>query len=469
MTTATILIVDDEPLVRWSLRERLLREGYTVLEAGTAADAIAQVSLDLDLVLVDYRLPDGDGLAVLRRIKQLVPDLPVIFMTAYATVENAVEAMTCGAYHYLAKPFSLAELAAVVEKALEMGRLRRELHTYRIDQGREFGFDSIVGTSPVMAAVTSLLRRLAASPASPVLLTGETGTGKDLAAKAIHYNSARADKPFITISCAALSDQLLEGELFGHDGGGFTDARHPERGLFETANGGTIFLDEISAMPAALQPVLMRVLDEKRLTGVGGRADVHVDVRVIAATNRDIDTAVAAGRFRADLFSRLQATRVSLPPLRERTGDIAPLAAYYVGRYNREFRKTVTGLRTDALELLERYAWPGNVRELRNVIERAMLLGERDRLGAEDFESLRTSNLAFTFQLPPGGVVLENVERQLLTQALERCGGNLTRTGVLLGINRDQVRYRIEKFGLVKPAAELPAPAATGRALARSA
>ena len=469
MATATILIVDDEPLVRWSLKERFSREGYTMLEAGTAAEAIAQAGASLDLVLLDYRLPDGDGLTVLRRFKELAPDTPVVFMTAFSTVENAVEAMKHGAYHYVNKPFNLDDVAAIVEKALETGRLRREVRTYRTNQGRDFSFDAIIGESPAMVAVKLLLRRVASSPASTVLLTGETGTGKDLAAKAIHYNSDRAAKSFVNITCSALPEQLLESELFGHERGAFTDARQQKRGLFETADGGTIFLDEIGEMTLGLQSKLLRFLEEKTFKRVGGLVDVRVNVRVIAATNRDLDAEVRSGRFREDLFYRLQVMPVKLPALRDRAGDIARLAGHYIDRYNGEFRKRVKGLRPEALALLEQYRWPGNVRELRNALERAMLLAEGDRLTAEDFGSLSGSDETFAFRLPAGGVVLEDVERQLLEQALERCRGNQTRAGLLLGINRDQVRYRIEKFGLVRPGSPDRPRVNTDQALATSA
>jgi DNA-binding NtrC family response regulator len=343
MATATLLIVDDEELVRWSLRERFRREKYTVVEAATAAAALEQVAGGVDLVLLDYRLPDGDGLAVLRRIKEVSPDTPVILMTAFSTVENAVEAMKHGAYHYLNKPFNLDDVAITVEKALETSRLRREVRAYRSSQSREYGFDAIIGSSPAMTAAKALLVRIANSPASTVLLTGETGTGKDLAAKAIHYNSDRAAKPFVNITCSALPEQLLESELFGHERGAFTDARQQKRGLFETADGGTVFLDEIGEISAGLQAKLLRFLEEKTFKRVGGLADIRVDVRVIAATNRNLDADVHAGRFREDLFYRLQVMPIALPPLRERTGDIPRLVNYYIDRYNREFRKTRQG------------------------------------------------------------------------------------------------------------------------------
>jgi two-component system response regulator AtoC len=456
MAGATILVVDDEPLVRWSLRQRLAADGHVVIEAETAAGALEQIASGaVDLILLDGRLPDGDGLSVLQHVRRHSPDLPVVMMTAYSTIDSAVGAMKAGAYHYIAKPFDLDNVAVTVETALETGRLRREVRAYRTNEGRDHSFDAIIGASPAIEAARTLLRRIAGSPASTVLLVGETGTGKDLAAKAIHFCGDRASRPFVNITCSALPDQLLESELFGHERGAFTDARQQKRGLLETANGGTVFLDEIGEMTPGLQAKLLRFLEEKTFKRVGGIEDLRVDVRVIAATNRDLESEVKAGRFREDLFYRLQVMPVTLPPLRERVGDIPVLADYFIDKYNREFRKHVRGLTAEATAVLTRYRWPGNVRELRNAIERAMLLADTGWLTPSLFATVAHERTVTGFCLPIDGVALEDVERQLLVQALDRARGNQTQAGLLLGINRDQVRYRIEKFGLGRRGREM--------------
>jgi DNA-binding NtrC family response regulator len=452
----TILVVDDEQLIRWSLAERLTADGYAVVEAATAKDALAQFGPQVDLVLLDYKLPDSDGLRVLKSMKSTDPDVPVILLTAFSSIETAVEAMKQGAYHYANKPFNLDELAMVVEKALETTRLRREVKALRASRSEPYAIGRIVGESPRMMQLKALLQKIAASPASTVLLMGESGTGKDLAAKIVHYNSDRASRAFMNITCSALPEQLLESELFGHERGAFTDARQQKIGLLESADGGTVFLDEIGEMVPALQAKLLRFLEEKAFKRVGGAADVRVDVRVIAATNRDLEQAVKDGKFREDLYYRLNVMQITLPALREHPSDIPLLLDYYIDSFNREFRKQVRGVSPEAMELLRGYRWPGNIRELRNAVERAMLLAEGDWLTPEYFPvgSGRAGSPAATLELPESGVNLEALERELVVQALRRTGGNQTRAAALLGLNRDQIRYRVEKFGLDKTAAE---------------
>ena len=448
---ATILIVDDERLIRWSLVERLSAEGYETLEAESGQEALARFGAAVDLVLLDYRLGDLDGLEVLKALRRRDPDVLIIFFTAFSSLGNAVEVMKQGAYHYATKPFNLDEIVLLVEKALETTRLRREVRALRARQQGPYTLDRIIGDSPAAAATRDLLGKVASSPASTVLLTGESGTGKDLAARVIHDTSARAARPFMNVTCSALTETLLESELFGHERGAFTDARERKRGLLESAAGGTVFLDEIGEMSLALQAKLLRFLEEKTFKRVGGAEDVHVDVRVIAATNRNLEDDVRDGSFREDLFYRLNVLPIRLPPLRDRAEDVPVLARFFADGFNREFRKSVREIAPEAMEALQGYAWPGNVRELRNAVERAVLLGEDGRLTVDDFPlHAPRGSASAEVALPPGGTNLEAMERSLVAQALDRTGWNQTRAAALLGLNRDQIRYRIEKFGLAK-------------------
>jgi DNA-binding NtrC family response regulator len=457
MQTPTILVVDDEPLIRFALSERLTDEGYRVIEADTAASALAKAADGVDLVLLDYKLPDGDGIEVLKRLKERDPDALVVLLTAHVSVELAVEAMKQGAYHYANKPFNLDEVAILVEKALETTRLRREVRALRASQAQPYSFDRIVGEGPAVVAVKALLKKVASSPASTVLLTGESGTGKDLAAKVLHYNSARASKPFMNITCSALPEALMESELFGHERGAFTGADRQKRGLFEVADGGTVFLDEIGEMVPGLQAKLLRFLEEKTFKRVGGAVDIKVDVRVVAATNRNLQEEVKQGRFREDLFYRLNVLPIAQPPLRDRADDIPRLVEFYVDVYNAEFKKRIRGVSAEAMAQLQRHPLPGNIRELRNAVERAMLLTEEQTLGVGDFSpagATATLRLGEAVELPPAGLDLEQLERSLVVQALERTGWNQTKAGTLLGLNRDQIRYRVEKFQLERSPAK---------------
>ena len=453
MSNATVLVVDDEPLIRWALVNRLKEEGYRTLEAGTAGEAVGLHREGVDLVLLDFALPDANGLEVLKQVKETDPDTLVIMLTANTDVGTAVAAMKQGAFHYANKPFDLDEIVLLVEKALETTQLRREVRTLRARQAQPYSVSSIVGDSDPIKAVRALLHKIGTSPASTVLLTGESGTGKDLAAKVLHYSSNRAGKPFMNITCSALPETLLESELFGHERGAFTGADRQKRGLIESADGGTVFLDEIGEMVPLLQAKLLRFLEEKTFKRVGGSTDIKVDVRVVAATNRSLEGEVKKGRFREDLYYRLNVLAVALPPLRERREDIPRLIHHYIDLFNTEFRKKIRGVSPTALTALTAYAWPGNVRELRNAVERAALLAETIELNEAHFPVLSATpgELSTGVSLPAGGINLEGLERSLVVQALERAGWNQTKAATLLGLNRDQIRYRIEKFELEKP------------------
>jgi len=450
MRPSTILIVDDEEAIRLPLRMALEQTGYEVMEAASGKGALACCeSNPVDLILLDYRLPDLDGLQLLRQLKEAYAEVVVIMMTAHSSVSLVVEAMREGAFHYATKPFVLDELLMFVEKGLETTRLRREVKALVANQSEPYTFDRIIGDSPVMREAKELLRKIAGSPASTVLLLGESGTGKDLAAKVIHFNSGRKTRAFMNITCSALPEALLESELFGHERGAFTDARQQKKGLLELADGGTVFLDEFTEMSPALQAKLLRFLEEKSFKRVGGSVDLRVDVRIVAATNRAMEEAVRDGVLRKDLYYRLQVLPVKLPPLRERKDDVGLLATFFIDAFNREFRKKVKGVTREAMDVLRAASWDGNVRELRNAFERAMLFADGDELTAKDFPTIiSSSTLSAGYRLPSGGINFDELERSLVTQALERARGNRTHAAALLGMTRDRMRYRIEKFGL---------------------
>jgi len=451
MSGERILIVDDERLIRYSLSERLKKEGFVCEEAVDGTSAVGRLAEgDIDLVLLDYRLPDTDGLTVLRRIVEELPETPVILMTAYSTVEHAVEAMKLGAFHYLNKPFNMDEVVLLTRKALETTRLKGEVRRMRSHERDAAGTRRVIGESPAMKEVLRILEKVIPSNAT-VLLQGESGTGKDLMARFIHYRSERAEAPFMTVTCSTLPEMLLESELFGHERGAFTDARFQKKGLFELAHLGTLFLDEIGDLPVNLQSKLLRFLEERTFKRVGGTRDIRVDVRIVAATNRDLERGVREGRFREDLYFRIKVIPIYLPPLRERQEDLPLLATHLIEQLNREFKRKVLGVSPEAMKKLAEYTWPGNVRELRNVLERAMILGVDEWLREPDFllEGERRAAAGEAFQLPPGGVNFEEVERNLVEQALKRARGNQSNAARLLGMTRDQIRYRMEKFQLL--------------------
>ena len=462
MAQPSVLIIEDEEGVRTALAKRLRTIDCLAEAAATGEEGLKRLGkAPTDLVLLDYRLPDTDGLELLERIRRQWPDTLVIIMTAYTNVDVAIQAMRLGAHDYVSKPFSLDEMMVVVDKALETKHLRTEVRRLQTTRMQEFAFDQIVARSPKMIEIVGLLKNLAVSEARTILLAGESGTGKDLAAKVLHYNSPRAEHPFMNITCTALPETLLESELFGHEKGAFTDARERKQGLFELAEGGTIFLDEIGDMPRSLQAKLLRFLEEKAFRRVGGTRDLVVDVRIIAATNKDLRRLVSDGKFREDLFYRLNIFPVTLPPLRERADDIPLLVERFIRQYSEEFRKEVTGIDPAALAVMQAYDWPGNVREMRNLIERAMLLSGGGRLTLDSLPMelmipavVATDDHGGEAQplvlLGPQGVDLRQVERLLVEQAMELAVGNQSRAAQLLRISRDQLRYRLQKYGLLK-------------------
>jgi DNA-binding NtrC family response regulator len=445
-------------MIRWSLGEALRGWGYEPVQADTAGAGVAAFDADQPAAtLLDINLPDGSGLEVLRQIRHRQPDAIVIMITANVLVDETIAALRGGAYDFIGKPINLEELQVAIRNGIEANRLRREVNTYRRERAQEFNFSQIIGESPAMREMLMLAHKVAESEVSSVLLQGESGTGKDLVAKAIHYHSSRGAHPFIAINCAALPGTLIESELFGYEKGAFTDAKARKEGLFEQAEAGTLFLDEIGELELSLQAKLLRVLEEGAFRRVGGLKDLPLDVRVIAASNRDLKTEGEAGRFRADLFYRLSVIQIDIPPLRERGDDIRVLAEYYITSFKERLRKNVDRIAPQALNAFARYHWPGNVRELRNVIERAIILEDGNeitlkylprgltgdaRVGVESRDTKSDAGVS----LPVEGLSLDNVEMSLVRQALERSGGNQTKAAELLDISRDQLRYRMKKL-----------------------
>ncbi|HVU05370.1 MAG TPA: sigma-54 dependent transcriptional regulator [Polyangiaceae bacterium] len=452
-----VLVVDDEPALRQMLEILFRREGYDVVSAAgakLALEAIQGAPQPFPIVLTDLSMPDGTGLDVLAAAKARAPSTEVILITAHSSVENAITAMRGGAYDFVTKPFDPSELAALVGKALEKrhlveenARLRARVHDK--DDGK------LVGRSAAMRAVLELATRVAQTRTT-VLITGESGTGKERVARAIHEQSERAKKPFLVVNCGALPEALMESELFGHEKGAFTGATSRNPGLFREADGGTVLLDEVGELPTSLQVKLLRVLQEKRVRSVGAAQEVPVDVRVLAATNRDIESDVASGKFRQDLYYRLNVIRIEIPPLRERREDVPVLVERFVRRFAKEMAKDVQGLAPDALRALEGYAFPGNVRELENLVERAVALSTTRALGLGDLprevSGMAASTTPSLLELPSEGCLLDDVlsevERRLIVSALERAGGIRTAAAKILGISFRSLRYRLEKHGL---------------------
>ncbi len=473
MAKNKVLVVDDESAIRYTLGEALRGWGYDHIEASTIKEALDQFENEHPLiVLQDIHLPDGSGLDALREYKSRHPQSIIIMMTGNILLDDTISALRGGAYDFIGKPINLRELQVTIRNGIEAGTLRREVRTLRNEQARQFSFDQIIGRSAAMSEMIGLAKKVATSEASAVLLQGESGTGKDLLAKAIHYGSSRASYPFIAINIAAIPGTLIESELFGHEKGAFTDAKNRKEGLFEQAHGGTIFLDEIGELELNLQAKLLRVLEEGSFRRVGGLKDHPLDVRVIAASNRDLKSESESNRFRLDLYYRLSVIQIDLPPLRERGDDVLGLANHYIEHFNQTLRKRIERFTPTVEEIFRHYRWPGNVRELRNVIERAMILEDtheitplwlpRDLMRGDESALPVASALSVaspvasvtptgpevrsSFVIPESGIDLEQVELSLVQQAMERSGGNQTRAAELLGISRDQLRYRLKKI-----------------------
>ena len=444
-----ILIVEDEEKLRRVLELQLQSAGFEVEQAGAAEEGL-RLADRADLILTDLRLPGMDGLELLAQLRRQNLLTPVIVMTAFGTVEAAVEAMKAGAVDFLLKPFSLDHLMAVVNKALEMRALRDENRKLREELGWRYELDNIIGGSQAMQEVFSTLLRVAPTRAT-VLLAGESGVGKDLIARALHFHSQRRDRPFVKINCSAIPENLMESELFGFEKGAFTGAVASKPGKFEQADTGTVFLDEIGDVPAATQVKLLRVLQERELERLGSNKTKRIDVRVIAATNQDLRAALEQGTFREDLYYRLNVVPMNIPSLRERREDIPPLAEHFVKKLARDSGSRVESITEAAIEKLMGYHWPGNVRELENVIERSLVLCSGTKLDASDIvmdlsPRARASNSADAFL--PEGMTIDQYEQALIREALRRAEGNKSQAARLLGLTRNALRYRLSQMGL---------------------
>ena len=455
---ATVLVIDDDKMIRSFLETILGEDGYEVLLAATGAEGETTLrAKPVDIVLLDLMLPDEDGISVLRKIKQEEPNVQVIVLTAFGAVESAVEAMRLGAYDYIDKPSDVSKLKLVIKRALDELTMRREIERLRQQSGA-YVHGWIVGESKEMRRIAQLVAKVAQGNAT-VLIQGESGTGKEIIARAIHHQSQRTDKPFTVINCAAIPADLLESELFGFEAGAFTGAQRRKKGLLEVADRGTLFLDEIGEMKPETQAKILRVLETRTLRRVGGTSDIKVDVRFIAATNRDLRTAVREGAFREDLYYRLQVMVIDLPPLRERMEDLELFVSAFIDEFNQAMGKNVTSVSQDALAQMKHYHWPGNIRELRNVIERGLVLcdGREIQLGhlpaelCDGTAAPRSSSPPYA-DLSSTGTSLEDMvsqlERRLIEEALAKAQGNQTEAAEILAISRDQLRYRMEKYGL---------------------
>ncbi len=450
MKPSQILIVEDDRKMRLALREIMTKEGYSVDTVETGEAALGRVEeTSYDLVITDLKLPGIDGMSLLKAIRKSRPDTSVVIITAYATVDTAVEAMREGAEDYISKPFNLDEIRIIVKKVLEKKALLDDNRLLRNQLKKKYSYDNVVGNSEAMIEVYKTIDKVKDAKAT-VLILGETGTGKELVARAIHYNSTRSGEPFLPVNCAALTESLLESELFGYVKGAFTGALKDKLGVFETADGGTVFLDEIGDISPRLQQVLLRVLENGEIQPVGSTARKKVDVRVVAATNKNLEELMKTSLFRADLYYRLNVISLRLPSLLERKEDIPALANHFLRKYSAENNKTITGISKEALQMLEGYNWPGTVRELENVIERATLLETTDEITVDSLsEKIRSSLNRSPVVLEEDLRTLEEVGRAYIIEVLEKTGGNKVKTSEILGINRTSLWRMMQRLKIV--------------------
>jgi DNA-binding NtrC family response regulator len=456
MARKKVLIVDDEKLIRWSLKQKLSEWNIDVTEAENGKEGLRMMEEEIpDLVMLDVNLPDKKGTDLLVNIKKIRPEIPVIMITAYGIIDEVVTSMRRGAYDFITKPLNYTKLRTILKNALETLSLKQEIAYYKEKEKNQIDSSQIIASSKMMKEILEMTEKIALSETTIVLLQGESGTGKDLLAQAIHHMSRRKSAPFLAINCSAIPENLLESELFGYEKGAFTDAKQQKKGLIELTDEGTLFLDEISTLSLGLQAKLLRFLETQTFKRVGGLKDIEVDIRVIAATNQDLEIASDEEKFRRDLFYRLNVCPINIPPLRERKDDILPMAEHFIRKDNVKFRKEIKGLNKEAKALFLSYDWPGNVRELRNAIERAMIFEETplitpNHLPIQLEGKSKAASTKIETRIRTDTVPLEEMEKALLIKALKKSNGNKTKAAELLKISRDTLRYRLKKFNITQ-------------------
>jgi len=457
---ASIFVIDDDNIISANLKDFLELEGHDITTFSNGEDALSRLSHDTpDIMLVDLKLPGIDGLELLEKVKDRSQNIEVVIITGHAEVPSAVKAIKLGARDYIKKPFDLDEISIIVQKAVSARKMDEHLAYLHKEEQTRLGFGEIIGTSDAIKKVFEFVRHVSQTPKTTVLIRGETGTGKELVARAIHNNSERAKKPFIEVNCSAFQDTLLEAELFGHEAGAFTDAKEQKKGLLELSHEGSFFLDEIGDMSVSLQAKVLKVIEEQVFRRVGGTKVISVDTRIISATSRNLDQYVADEKFRQDLYYRLNVAMIELPPLRERDEDIILLAEHFLGVFNTEFKRNIKGIFPEVIKLFMKYSWPGNVREMKNVMERAVLFEKGEYISGDSINIVDSSTLQSQTQdsvstdfiigdILEKGISLEDVEKSLILKALETTNKNQTKAALLLGISRETIKYRMKKFNL---------------------